>query len=172
VRNGDVGAQRPHATAGARWRDLPANVSLPSTLLVGGGALASAIAYAMAHIRGLSGVVDAIDKDALKRTNSNRQITARFEQAKPENLHKVVELAAAWPAIRPAPVMYNEFKRQREGGAGNYELAVTAVDNTEARREVALDLPKALIDGATGGLMVTLMRGLRSHRELCRVRLS
>jgi molybdopterin/thiamine biosynthesis adenylyltransferase len=138
---------------------LPSNVSLPSTLLVGGGALSSAIAYAMTHIRGSAGDVDAVDKDVLKRTNSNRQITARFEQAKPENLHKVDELASAWPAIRPARVMYNEFKQQREGGAGNYELAVTAVDNTEARREVALDLPRALIDGATGGLMVTLMRG-------------
>jgi hypothetical protein len=138
---------------------LPLNVTLPSTLLVGGGALASAIAYAMTHTRGLTGAVDTIDQDVLTRTSSNRQITARFELAQRENLHKVDELALAWPAIRAAPVMYNEFKQQRKGGAGNYELTVTAVDNTEARRAVALDLPKALIDGATGGLMVTLMRG-------------
>jgi len=51
--------------------------------------------------------------------------------------------------------------RQRQGrSSGSYALAVTAVDNTEARREVALDLPKVLIDGATGGLAITLMRGV------------
>lgn len=138
---------------------LPSRVALPPSLLVGGGALASAIAYAMTHVRELTGHVDVIDKDVLKRTNCNRQITANFESAKPETLSKVDELASAWPAIMPTALMYNEFKQQRGRGAGDYELAVTAVDNAEARREVALDLPRVLIDGATGGLMVTVMRG-------------
>jgi hypothetical protein len=138
---------------------IPFAVALPQTLLVGGGALASAIAYAMTHVPGLTGSVDTLDADVLKRTNSNRQITAPFALAKSESIHKVQELAHAWAAVRPEPLMYNEFKERRGRSAGSYELAVTAVDNTEARREVALDLPKVVIDGATGGLTVTLMRG-------------
>lgn len=135
-----------------------AGIRLPTTLLVGGGALASALCYAMAHIDVLA-EVDAVDRDVLKGSNANRQITAPFERAKTEKVYKVHDLAAAWPAVRPEPLMYADFKAKHDRSAGDYAIAITAVDNAEARRDVATDLPKVVIDGATGGLMVTLMRG-------------
>ena len=134
-------------------------IRVPRLLLVGAGALGSSFTYAMAHVRGVLAEVDAIDPDVLKPSNANRQITAPFERAEDEHTHKVDDLAACWAAVRPIPLTYDEFKAEHGRSAGDYEIAISAVDNAQARREMARDLPRVAIDGATGGLMVTLMRG-------------
>ncbi len=138
---------------------LPATIRGPRTLLIGAGALGSGFTYALGHLPGLEVDVDALDRDVLKPTNCNRQLTAVYEKAKPERLLKVEDLKQAWPSINPIPKFYQEFKEAHGCGAGKYEIAVTGADNAEVRREVGTDLPKVIIDGATGGLMIALSRG-------------
>lgn len=165
-----IGARVPDATGvwrlnaltltdGADGPRLPDSVPLPRLLLVGAGALGSSLAYALSHVPGLRANGDAVDPDVLKPSNANRQITAPFERARDEKTHKVDDLAVCWPALTPFRERYDRFKERQGRDAGAYEIAVTAADNGDARREVATDLPRVLIDGATGGLMIALMRG-------------
>lgn len=139
--------------------DLRDHIELPRVLMVGAGALGSTLTYAMAHVPGVSGSVDTVDDDVLKRTNANRQITAPYDRAVPQTLPKVDDLHMVWPAIKPFRMKYDEYKSRTGRSAGDFDVAITAVDNTEARRAVATDLPRVVIDGATGGTMVAVMRG-------------
>lgn len=134
-------------------------IVLPRVLLVGGGALGSTLTYAMAHLNGVSGSLDVVDHDVLKPTNANRQITAPFERARTEAIYKVNDLQLCWPAVRGFPMTYDAYKEAEGRSAGDFDIVITAVDNAETRRAVASDLPRVLIDGATGGTMVALMRG-------------
>jgi tRNA A37 threonylcarbamoyladenosine dehydratase len=139
---------------------LPAGgIVIPRTLLVGAGALGSSYCYALTHLSELRCEHDVVDPDFLEPTNANRQITAAFEAARDGTTAKVDDLARALPSARSFRLKYEEFKTQQCRSAEEYELAVTAVDNTEARRAVALDLPRVLIDGATGGLSLAIQRG-------------
>jgi hypothetical protein len=138
--------------------DLPERILSPETLLVGAGALGSTLTYLLTHIAQLEVTVTAVDYDVLKLTNANRQVTAPFRRADGVTL-KVQDLAEACAAIRPIPARYEELKDRGERTAEGYAIAITAVDSARVRREVAQDLPKVLIDGATGGLTVFLMRG-------------
>lgn len=134
-------------------------VVLPRVLLVGAGALGSTLTYAMAHLNSVSGSIDVVDHDVLKLTNANRQLTAPFERARTEAVYKVNDLQLCWPAIRPFPMTYDAYRATEKRTAGDFDIAITAVDNAEARHAVATDLPRVLIDGATGGTMIALMRG-------------
>jgi hypothetical protein len=164
-----VGAKIPEASA--EWRlnaltlddgnvtvELPSQIEAPESMLVGGGALGSTFTYLLTHIPELRASVAAVDHDVLKATNANRQITAPFTRADAKT-PKVEDLAAAWSAIRPIQARYEELKAKGERSAGAYAIAVTAVDTARVRREVANDLPKVILDGATGGLTVFVMRG-------------
>lgn len=138
--------------------ELPAHIGGPETLLVGAGALGSTLTYLLTHIPQLEVAMPTVDFDVLKPTNANRQITAPFHRADGVT-KKVTDLADAWAAIRPIPARYEELRDRGERTAEGYEIAITAVDSARVRRDVAQDLPRVLIDGATGGLTVFLMRG-------------
>jgi hypothetical protein len=142
----------------SRDADLFTGLDAPPTLLVGAGALGSAFVYALSHIPFLRAVIEVVDNDILKSPNANRQITAPFERARSATVNKVDDLASVWKAVTPIPKTYERFKADSGRSAGQFTIAVTGVDNFAARRDVASDLPKAVIDGATGGFMLALTR--------------
>lgn len=144
------------ATIGPR---VERGLTLPRALMVGGGALGSTTTYALSHVPHLSTAgVDTVDHDVITETSSNRQITAPYSRAVPEDFPKVRDLELAWPSIRPAQERYEDWKARTGKTAGDYPLAITAVDSIEVRRNVAGDLPRVLIDGATGGLGIAITR--------------
>lgn len=132
---------------------------IPRTLLVGAGALGSCLVYLLSHITNIRSSFDVIDYDFITSTNANRHITTTFDVARRETERKALDLARVWPLIRPMCDTYAGLKSTRARGAGDYDIAISAVDNADIRHEMATDLPRALINGATGGLMISVMRG-------------
>lgn len=132
-------------------------MAIDATLVGAGGVGAGAIATIAALRNHVSGVLHIVDDDRLSRDNLNRVTYARVQSALDGEL-KVVEAAAFLGGLAPHlrveghPCRFGAFKRalapRREHR--RYDVIITALDNDDARHEVQRDLPRILIDGATG----------------------
>lgn len=143
----------------SRGLELPPTMRTPPTLMVGAGALGSTATYLLAHVPRLEHAkLDAVDHDILTKTNSNRQLTAPYARAESEKVPKIDDLKLALPSMNGAQQKYDEWKGTTGRSAGDYHIAVSAVDNPQVRRDIASDLPRVLINGATGNFGIAVHR--------------
>jgi len=132
-------------------------VAIDATLVGAGGVGAGAIATIAALRNHISGVLRIVDDDRLSRDNLNRVTYARVQSAL-QRVLKVDEAAAFLEprvphlAVERHPCRFGAFKRALAPRRENrrYDVIITALDNDDARHEVQRDLPRILIDGATG----------------------
>lgn len=143
--------------------------------LVGVGGVGAGFLRAMAGLGVLvSGTLRLVDADLLTAHNLNRVSYARVSAAVDETT-KVVE-AATWLRRFCPNLTVTEhdepFDRYRQHlGARRedrrYDVVVTGLDDDQARWEVQRELPRILIDGATGRDMVARVERVEFGRYGC-----
>jgi molybdopterin/thiamine biosynthesis adenylyltransferase len=133
-----------------------------STTLVGTGGVGAGFVAAIGALGDrVTGALDLVDRDVLTRDNLNRVSFATLEGAltgKPKVVEAEALLQRCCPALEVTghPVTFDVFKQRIPRRADRrYDVVVTGLDDDEARWEVQRDLPRILIDGATGNDMVS-----------------
>jgi hypothetical protein len=130
---------------------------IDATLVGAGGVGAGVIGALVALGPNVRGCLRLVDHDWLSRDNLNRVTYARIQSALAK-VRKVDEakdfLAARTPNLRvePYPCRFATYKRElgRRRQDRRYDVVITGLDNDPARHEVQRELPRVLIDGATG----------------------
>ncbi len=126
--------------------------------LVGLGGVGAAVVRTLGELgTNVRGQLRLIDADKLSTDNLNRVLYARVKASVDED-PKVDEaeiyLASRLPNVDVSKHQetFEEFKRKlaRRRQDRRYDVVITGLDNDEARHEVQRDLPRVLIDGATG----------------------
>lgn len=126
--------------------------------LVGLGGVGAGIIRALAALgTGLHGHLALIDHDPLDLHNLNRVTYATIAAARTKDLKVDVAeayLSAHAPNLRttPHPQRFDQYKMSisRTRRERRYEVVLTALDDDEVRHAVQRELPRVLIDGATG----------------------
>jgi hypothetical protein len=132
-------------------------VVLDASLIGAGGVGAGVIATVGDLKRNVSGVFQIVDADTLSRDNLNRVTYARVQSAIDE-IEKVAEAAdylrrrTANLTVRPHPYRFEVYKHQLAPRRRDrrYDVVLTGLDDDLVRHEVQRELPRVLIDGATG----------------------
>lgn len=126
-------------------------------ILVGAGGVGAGVLVALAHLGSrVSGTLVVIDDDKLDLTNLNRVTYATRVAARSQGLK--VDVAARYiarhaPALTlvPVPETYRAFAQRIPRRVDRrYPLVVTALDDDDVRWQVQRDLPRTLVDAATG----------------------
>lgn len=145
-----------------------------ATTLVGAGGVGAGFVRAIAALGPrIYGSLDLVDADILTIDNLNRVSYATLDAAL-SGVGKVAQATAYLQrhcphlVITPHPMTFSTFKRRiprREDRT--YDIIVTGLDNDDARWEVQRDLPRILIDGATGKDMVARVERIEFGRYGC-----
>jgi hypothetical protein len=126
--------------------------------LVGLGGVGAAVVRVLGELgSNVSGQLRLIDADKLSTDNLNRVLYARVKAAVDED-PKVDEaklyLDGRLPSVDVSEHQetFEDFKRKlaQQRQDRRFDVVITGLDNDEARHEVQRDLPRVLIDGATG----------------------
>ena len=128
--------------------DFPDTLSLDrGTLLVGAGAVGSAVIYCLGQIPGITGSVTVMDNDVYESSNLNRCVTAFQDDLGTPKADISTRYSTQCLTFVPAVTSYEEAsKRDCE-----FPLVISTVDNDDARFAIQNDLPETIIHGATGG---------------------
>ena len=134
--------------------ETPRIITIPETHLVGVGAVGSAAIYALGHLEELRGALHLIDNEKVDETNLNRYVLMRRRDIGCWKVDVGSE-ALARSAIEPV-LFRGAFSSyvERHGSAVN--LLLSPVDSPEGRRGLATELPRRVINAATGGTTVTV----------------
>lgn len=132
--------------------DLPAVVDLrPAgpTLLVGGGAVASGVAFALASLGRAAGTLDVVDDDALDATNLERHLISVWTDVGAPKARRLAEVFGngAWNGlhVHPRICRYEALPPQP------WPTLIAAVDRPDPRRRLQFDLPRVLLNAGTVG---------------------
>lgn len=134
------------------------NFSIDATL-VGAGGIGAGLVQALAEMPSMvEGRLRVVDNDVLKVENFNRHLYGRLSDLRTEPATpKVFAVARSLRAcsrlsVEPVPMDFGSFKKRLNPRRAErrYPLVLTTVDNDEARKEVQLELPREILDGATG----------------------
>jgi molybdopterin/thiamine biosynthesis adenylyltransferase len=160
------------------YADDDASLSLSDvridTTLIGAGGVGAGFIRAMAALGvRVSGSLDLVDADVWTVDNLNRVSYASLDAAQ-RGAEKVAEattfLQRHCPnlVLTPYPMTFDAFKRRTPRREDRrYDVIVTGLDNDDARWEVQRDLPRILIDGATGRDMVARVERVEFGRCGC-----
>ena len=150
-----------------------ADVHIDTTLIGAGGVGAGFIRALAALGPRVSGSLAIVDADVLTVDNLNRVSYATLDAALRGEL-KVTEATAYLRChcphlvVTPYAMTFDTFRRripQREDR--KYDVIVTGLDDDDIRWEVQRDLPRILIDGATGRDMVARVERVEFGRYGC-----
>lgn len=130
------------------------SIHVPESHLVGVGAVGSACLYALAHLPGVTGQIHLIDNEPVDESNLNRYVLMRQSDLE---CSKVDVGARAFSghglSVVPHEMTYDQFARDLQRSV---DLLLTPVDSEEGRCALAKELPRRVINAATGGTTVTL----------------
>jgi molybdopterin/thiamine biosynthesis adenylyltransferase len=132
--------------------DLPEIIDLRRTepvLLVGGGAVASGVAFALAGFGRVAGMVEVADDDALDATNLERHLVSTWADIGAPKAHRLARVfgAGAWNGLR----LHSHDARYEMLPPRAWRTVITAVDSPEPRRRLQFDLPQVLLNAGTVG---------------------
>ena len=134
--------------------DTPRVITIPDTHLVGVGAVGSAAIYALAYLGDLQGVLHLIDNEAVDETNLNRYVLMRRRDVGRSKV-EVARDALRRTGVQPVPFR-GAFSRYADEHGGTINLLLSPVDSPEGRRGLAKELPRRVINAATGRTTVTV----------------
>jgi molybdopterin/thiamine biosynthesis adenylyltransferase len=150
-----------------------ADVRLDTTLVGLGGVGAGFLRAMTALGPRLSGSLTLVDADELTTDNLNRvsyaSLTAATSGEKKVNeAARVLRRHCPDLTVMPYPLTFEQYKQRIPHRQDRvYDVVVTGLDNDEARWEVQRDLPRILIDGATGRDMNTRVERVEFGRYGC-----
>ena len=158
----------------SRSVEFPLEISIPDTHLVGVGAVGSALVYSMAHLCSISGTLNAIDDDFVDFTNLGRYVLMRKADAMPQQAGQrsgrakvdvaVNTLSHRGIRVEPFRMTFKEFRANHKEPIG---LLLTPVDSEVGRCKLATDLPRMVLNAATGHTTVTISRHLFNDGKAC-----
>jgi molybdopterin/thiamine biosynthesis adenylyltransferase len=149
------------------------NIRIDATLIGLGGVGAGFIRTMAALGDRVSGLLNLVDADVLTTHNLNRVSYASLAGAisgalKVDEAVRLLKRCCPRLSVMPYPMKFDRYKRQiarREDR--RYDVVVTGLDNDETRWEVQRDLPRILIDGATGRHMNARVERVEFGRYGC-----
>jgi molybdopterin/thiamine biosynthesis adenylyltransferase len=126
--------------------------------LIGLGGVGAAVVRTLGELgSNLRGQLRLIDADKLSTDNLNRVLYARLKAAvdrdpKADEAKLYLDTRLPNVAVSKHQESFDEFKRKfaRRREDRRFDVVITGLDKDEARHEVQRDLPRVLIDGATG----------------------
>lgn len=138
---------------------LKSRLDLGEAVMVGAGALGSAATYALSALPHISCQLSIVDDDTLSSTNIERHVTsvrsdADAERSKVEVLKAFLERYQPAARVTPIENKYEDWP----GRSHPHELVLLGPDSAEVRRAVQFDLPRVLINAATGESFFTVSR--------------
>lgn len=134
---------------------LPKDVNIGQIMLVGAGAVGNGLMYALSLIPDLSGVIDVIDYDKLDWTNLNRHLLATADDVGDSKAIILKNRMKHSPSLTINA--YNQkYLALDSSKRSTIDVAVSTVDNNDARRELQSDLPRVLLHGATDDLSLVV----------------
>lgn len=152
-------------------RRAPEVMDIGSALLVGCGAGGTACLYTLASIEGVKGNLALVEPNALKPSNLNRYLMARYADvyASRHKLTVAVDFLrrhAPGLVIREHPVSYQQFMAEggeplcREPAA----LVVSTVDNVPTRRALQADFrQRTILDAAVTSTIYAVLKVYYGH---------
>jgi molybdopterin/thiamine biosynthesis adenylyltransferase len=145
-----------------------------ATTLIGVGGVGGGFIRAIAALgRRVSGSLDLVDDDVLTTDNLNRVSFATLAgvlAGKPKVIEAETFLRRFCPALTVAghPETFDVYKQRTPRRADRiYDVVVTGLHDDDTRWEVQRDLPRILIDGATGRDMVARVERTEFGRYGC-----
>lgn len=128
--------------------DFPGTLSLDrGTLLVGAGAVGSAVIYCLGQIPGVTGSVTVMDNDIYEGSNLNRCVTAFQDDLGTPKADISTRYSTQRLTFVPTVTSYEAASKLD----CEFPLVISTVDNNDARFAIQNDLPETIIHGATGG---------------------
>lgn len=167
-------------TEGA-WNQLsigksPAGVNLPTTYLIGAGAVGAALGFTLAGVPQLHAEIVAIDPQKSDDTNRNRLVTMSYDETDKDKVLLLVELlkgtgiavhpyVGRWPEYTADPDRKTPKHIRDRENAYRYEWVISCVDRNHHRRSIAIYVPKYVLGGSTQDFAAQV--GLYSMRGQC-----
>jgi len=149
------------------------DIRIAATLVGAGGVGAGFVRAIAALSHRVSGSLDLIDDDVLTTDNLNRVSFATLASAL-VGTQKVVEAEALLRSCCPNltvvgyPETFDTYKQRTPRRADRlYDVVITGLDDDQIRWEIQRDLPRILIDGATGKDMVARVERVEFGRYGC-----
>ena len=149
------------------------DVQIDTTLIGAGGVGAGFLRAVTAFGDRVSGSLDLVDADILTTDNLNRVSYATLDGAT-RGVAKVVQALAVLQRSCPHLTVtghqstFDEYKRQTPRREDRrYDVVVTGLDSDDIRWDVQRDLPRILIDGATGRDMIARVERVEFGRYGC-----
>jgi len=125
-------------------------------IVVGAGAVANGLIYALSTLPQVRGNVKVVDYQSFEETNINRCLMVCLRHV---GINKAEALASSQHSklnIIPFPTTYEEFRK--DNIAADFDLVVSTVDSNDTRIRIQSDLPRILLHGATGEHVSTISR--------------
>ena len=130
------------------------SITIPETHLVGIGAVGSSCLYALGHLSNISGRIHLIDNEEVDEGNLNRYILMRqSDVGRPKVEIGADAFYAKGLDIVSHNMTYGQYVKKY---GGEVNLLLTPVDSEETRCAITKELPRHIINVATGGTTVTL----------------
>jgi len=132
--------------------DVPIQVdfrAIGPLLLVGGGAVASGLAFALASLPQVVGDLTITDHDGIDATNLERHLIATWEHVGLLKATRVAQLFAdgVWNGL----VVRAYNSRYEHLPPAQWRTMIAAVDDADIRRRLQFDLPETLLNAGTVG---------------------
>lgn len=142
----------------------PVRVRLPSSHLIGLGAVGAAFALSVASTPGLSGNLIGIDPQMTDETGRNRLLSALYHEIGQPKVVLAARLfehtgisfypiQTRWPDYVTDPTRNSPPDVRAEEEAFRYEYVISCVDRNIHRQNIARYLPRNVLSGSTDGLV-------------------
>ena len=135
---------------------LPDLIDIGDVKMIGAGAVGMAFVAVLKYLK-ISGSLTVIDNDIVDNSNLDRYLGVYNESIGKYKTHIVKEVLNH---IEGLNVICNSNKYQNyvETYGRNMDVAICSVDNDDARQELQCDLPRIILNGATGGSTFSVSR--------------
>jgi molybdopterin/thiamine biosynthesis adenylyltransferase len=126
---------------------------LEPLLMVGGGAVASAVALALAAVLRIEGALDIADADHIDASNLERHLISRWSDIGVPKVSRTASLFTPGGAVGGANGLQVRYHLlwYEELPAQQWRTIIAAVDSADARRRLQFALPQVLINAGTVG---------------------
>ena len=142
-------------TATAPNPALPSNVDLGAITVVGAGAVANGLIFALGVIPGLTTQVSIIDDQAYDEgSNLNRCLLANLSDKSKPKVASIASIKFDGVRIIPYQSRYESLKTSLKTS----EIVLSTIDENKPRTIIQSDLPRLLFHGATGNNVGTISR--------------
>jgi len=133
---------------------LPEMIDIQDVTVVGAGAVANGLIFALGCMPNIKGVIRIVDPQSYDITNLNRCLLANISHVGLHKAKAILNIRFEHLQIIPFVGRYETFRQKRK----KLELVISTIDENDPRIIIQSDLPKLLLHGATGENVATISR--------------